>query len=239
MTESDVHTLTGPYVLDALPEDERTLFEAHLAGCTFCATEVAELREAAVKLATQVAAPPPPSLKPNVLAAIDHVRQVPPVVAGHRGVPARKRFTRRSVLTLAAAALAVAGVGGVAVDQYREKTDAVQANDQIAAVLSQPDARTVRGPVAGGGHATIVMSPSADEAVVVLNDLPRLRAGRTWQLWMIDPSKTAHSVGLAAGDTTRVLDGSVTGMIAFGLTNEPTGGSATPSQPAAATIPMT
>lgn len=236
--EPDVHTLTGPYVLDALPQDERVQFEAHLAGCAYCTTEVAELREAAVKLATQVAAPPPPALKTNVMAAIEHVRQLPPLVPGADTTP-RRRFTRRSVLALAAAALAVAGAGGIAIDQYRDKTDAVQANDRMAAVLAQPDARTVHGNVSGGGQATLVVSNNADAAVVVLRDLPKLPADRTWQLWMIDPSKTAHSVGLAAGDLTEVVNGSVTGMAAFGLTVEPTGGSPKPTLPTAVTIPMT
>lgn len=240
MNDPDVHTLTGPYVLDALPEDERARFEEHLTECAFCTTEVAELREAAVKLTTQVATPPPPALKTNALAAIDHTRQLPPLVDGQSPRPVvQRRFTRRSVLALAAAALAVAGAGGVAIDQYREKTDAVQANERMAAVLAQPDAQTVHGPVAGGGEATVVASASADAAVVVLRDLPKLPDNRTWQLWMIDPSRTAHSVGLAAGDLTQVLNGSVTGMVAFGLTVEPAGGSAKPTLPTAALIPMT
>ncbi|MEU4286756.1 anti-sigma factor [Kribbella sp. NPDC026596] len=241
MTEPDVHTLTGPYVLDALPIDERDRYEAHLAECTFCTTEVAELRGAAVKLATQVAAPPPPALKANVLAAIDHVRQLPPLVPGETAVgpPDRRRYTRRSVLALAAAALAVAGTGGIAIDQYRDKTAAVQANERVAAVLAQPDAQTVHGPVNGGGQATVVSSASADSAVVVLRDLPKLPNDRTWQLWMIDPDKTAHSVGLASGDLTQVVNGSVTGAIAFGLTIEPDGGSPKPTLPTAATLPMT
>jgi anti-sigma-K factor RskA len=109
----------------------------------------------------------------------------------------------------------------------------------VAAVLAQPDARTVHGPVAGGGQATVVSSARADAAVVVLRDLPKLPTDRTWQLWMIDPSKTAHSVGLAAGDLTDVINGSVTGMVAFGLSVEPPGGSAKPSAPVAALIPMT
>jgi anti-sigma-K factor RskA len=240
MTDPDVHTLTGPYVLDALPDDERGRFEAHLAVCAFCTTEVAELREASVKLATQVAAPPPPALKASVLAAIEHTRQLPPLVPGQTSAPVvQRRFSRRSVLALAAAALAVAGAGGVAIDQYREKTDAVQANEQMAAVLAQPDARTDHGPVAGGGQATVVSSASADAAVVVLRDLPKLPDNRTWQLWMIDPSQKAHSVGLASGDLTQVLNGDVTGMVAFGLTVEPSGGSAKPTLPTAALIEMT
>ncbi|MFG1815383.1 anti-sigma factor domain-containing protein [Kribbella sp. NPDC049174] len=238
MTETDVHTLTGPYVLDALPDDERARFEQHLTVCAFCTTEVAELREAAVKLATQVAAPPPPALKTDVMSAIGHIRQQPPLVPGGKDELARRRFSRRSVLALAAAALAVAGTGGVAIDQYRGKQEAVQANDRMAAVLAQPDARTVHGPVKGGGQATVVTSAGADAAVVVLRDLPELPADRTWQLWMIDPNRTAHSVGLASGDLTTVVDGSVTGSVAFGLTVEPEGGSPAPTLPAAAIIPM-
>lgn len=240
MTEPDVHTLTGPYVLDALPEDERVRFEAHLAECAFCTTEVAELRTAAVKLATQVSAPPPPALKANVLSAIEDVRQLPPVVHGRsaaRAVP--RRIGRRSVFALAAAALAVALSGGIAIDQYRDRTTAEHANEQVAAVLAQPDAHTVHGAVEGGGQATVVLSTKADKSVVVLRDLPKLPANRTWQLWMIDPSKTAHSVGLAGGDITQVINGSTTGMASFGLTIEPNGGSRTPTLPAAALVPLT
>jgi anti-sigma-K factor RskA len=238
-TEPDVHTLTGPYVLDALPEDERARFEAHLAECTFCSTEVAELRTAAVKLATQVSTPPPPALKANVMAAINDVRQLPPQVPVVGPAPKVRRFTRRSVLTLAAAALAVAAAGGVAVDQYRDRTAAEHANQQMAAVLAQPDARTVHGTVEGGGQATIVLSTKADKSVVVLRDLPKLPADRTWQLWMMDAANRAHSVGLAGGDITQVINGSTTGMATFGLTIEPNGGSRTPTLPAAALVPLT
>ena len=35
------------YLLGALPDDERSGFEAHLAGCNVCADEVATLRVAA------------------------------------------------------------------------------------------------------------------------------------------------------------------------------------------------
>ncbi|MGW1339578.1 anti-sigma factor [Kribbella sp. NPDC002412] len=238
MSEPDVHTLTGPYVLDALPDDERVRFEEHLAECAFCTTEVAELREAGIKLATQVATPPPPALKADVMSAIDQIRQLPPVVPGAPDELSRRRVGRRSVVALAAAALAVAATGGIAIDQYRDKQEVIQANDRVAAVLAEPDARTLHSPVNGGGQATIVTSAQADAAVVVLRDLPQLPADRTWQLWLIDPNRTAHSVGLASGDLTTVVDGA-TGKTAFGLTIEPTGGSPAPTLPAAALIPMT
>jgi anti-sigma-K factor RskA len=239
MTEPDVHTLAGPYVLDALPESERAHFEAHLAVCTFCTAEVAELRTAAVKLATQVSTPPPPALKTNVMAAIEHVRQLPPQIPAGHAASKPRRFPRRSVLALAAAALAVAATGGVAIDQYQDRSAAERANQQMAAVLAQPDARTVHGTVEGGGQATVVLSTKANKSVVVLRDLPKLPKDRTWQLWMMDPSNKATSIGLATGDITQVVNGSTTGMATFGLTIEPDGGSRTPTLPAAAVVPLT
>ncbi|MFC9690919.1 anti-sigma factor domain-containing protein [Kribbella sp. NPDC056951] len=239
MTEPDDHTLTGPYVLDALPADERTRFEAHLAECQFCTAEVAELREAAIKLATQVEATPPLHLKTNVLRAIENVRQLPPVVAGTPDAVAARRFSRRSVFALAAAALVIAGVGGVAVDQYRDKRAAVEANEQMAAVLAQPDAKTSHGAIIGGGQATVVMSARADAVVVVLHDLRKPPSGKVWQLWLMDASQKARSIGLTSGDLATVVQGNVVGQTTFGLTEEPTGGSPEPTTTPVAAVEMT
>jgi anti-sigma-K factor RskA len=247
-TNPDVHTLTGPYVLDALPDEERRDFENHLAYCAACTTEVVELREAAVKLSTQVATPPPAHLRANVLASISQVRQLPPLVdddsAGPDGVVVAPRggFGRRSMLALAAAALAVAASGGIAIDQYRERTVTTRNSDQVAAVLAEPDVRTVHGDVSGGGQATVVTSTRKDAAVVVLRGLQPLPSGRTYQLWLMDRTQAAHSVGLvdnrATGQLTKVISGGVAGKVDFGVTVEPEGGSAKPTLPAAALLSM-
>ncbi|ONI78358.1 hypothetical protein BWI15_02470 [Kribbella sp. ALI-6-A] len=242
----DVHTLTGPYVLDALPDEERREFENHLAYCAACTTEVAELREAAVKLSTQVVTLPPARLRASVLASISQLRQLPPLLddsAGSDGVVApRGGFGRRSVLALAAAALAVAASGGIAIDQYRERTETARNSDQVAAVLAEPDVRTAHGAVSGGGQATVVASTRKDAAVVVLRGLQSLPSGRTYQLWLMDRTQTAYSVGLAGnqatGQLTKVISSGVAGKVAFGVTVEPEGGSAEPTLPAAARISM-
>lgn len=252
MNEPEVHTLAGPYVLDALPDTERTSFEQHLAGCPSCTSEVSELREATAKLAVNVSAAPPPRLKADVMAAIDQVRQLPPLVStsddgaasDQPGVVSAPRagFGRRSLFALAAAFLAVAASGLVALDQYNDKTTLAQTNQRVAAILAEPDAKTVHGAVAGGGQAAVVASTRADAAVVVLKDLPKLPDDKTWQMWLIDSSQAAHSVGLADDETgddlTRVISGGVTGKVAFGLTVEPAGGSAKPTLPTAALISM-
>ncbi|MFD7160540.1 anti-sigma factor domain-containing protein [Kribbella sp. NPDC059898] len=242
MTEPDVHTLAGPYALDALPDTERATFEQHLASCSSCATEVDELREAAVRLAADVSTRPPAALKAKVMAAIEEVRQLPPLVPGASGnditESRTRRVRRRTMLALAAAAVAVAASGGIAIDQYHEKSVVAQANDRLTAVLAEPDAQAVHKDVNGGGQATVVTSNRADAAVVVLRGLRQLPKDQTWQLWLIDQSQVAHSVGLASGDLTRLISGDVKGKVAFGLTVEPAGGSAKPTLPAAALVPM-
>ncbi|WP_432950263.1 anti-sigma factor [Kribbella sp. CA-253562] len=285
MPTPDVHMLTGPYVLNALPEDERIGFEAHLADCPSCTAEVAELREAATKLSTAVAVPPPPALKARVLSEIAMTRQLPPIlreagvdtspssgaapapppasgdatpiappasgdatrVAPHApgdatpvAPPASgdKRRTRRSFFGLAAAALAVAGAGGIAVEQYRDNQRAERQNEELAALLSQPDAKTARGEVAGGGQATVVMSAGQDRAIVLLRGLAKLPDGKTYQLWLQDRSEVMHSAGIAAPNDSKLIQGGITDKVALGITVENTPGVPAPTQPPAALVPM-
>ena len=244
MTTPEVHALTGPYVLNALPEDERVGFEAHLADCQSCSAEVAELREAANKLGTAVAADPPPALKARVLAEIATTRQLHPLVKPDEPVDVpvlanRKGFSRRSFFSLAAAGLAVAGAGGIAIDQYRDNSRTTQQNEQLAALLAEPDAQTVRGNVKGGGQAAVVMSPSKDRAIVLLHDLPKLPDDKTYQLWLMDKSRTMHSAGLAAArDQSKYLQGGIADKIALGLTVENKPGATEPTLSTATIIQM-
>jgi anti-sigma-K factor RskA len=244
MTSPDLHTLTGAYALDALSAEEQAAFEQHLAACPACTAEVDELREAAGKLSADLAMAPPSSLKLDVMAAIGRIEQVPPLDAPATDdaqvvTLSSRRFSRRSVVGLAAAALAVAVSGGIAIDQYRDNAATQQASDQLAALLAEPDARTVRGAVNGGGQATVVASNRRDAAVVVLRGLRELPSSQTYQLWLIDSAQTAHSVGLTTARTgTEFVTGGVAGKVAFGLTVEPAGGSSKPTMPAAAIIAM-
>lgn len=114
----DLHTLTGAYAVDALPDDERALFEAHLAACPACEQEVQELQATAARLGAISAAGPPSALRAGVLAEIDGVRQERPEPHsdGSRDELAARRVVPRWVahgLGVAAAVLVLA-VGGLA-----------------------------------------------------------------------------------------------------------------------------
>ncbi|TDU86607.1 anti-sigma-K factor RskA [Kribbella voronezhensis] len=241
MTTPEVHALTGPYVLNALPEDERIGFEEHLADCQSCSAEVSELREAANKLGTAVAAPPPPALKARVMAEISTTRQLSPLVREPAAEPEplrRKGFSRRSFFGLAAAGLAVAGAGGIAIDQYRENSQTRRQNEQLAALLAESDAQTVRGNLKSGGQATVVMSPAKDTAIVLLHDLPKLPDDKTYQLWLEDKGRTMHSVGVTTHDGSKLIQGGIVGKVALGLTIENKPGATEPNLSTASVIPM-
>ena len=74
----DVHTLAGPYAMDAISPPDRARFDRHLARCEDCAREIAGLREATARLAAAAAVSPPPALKARVMAAAAATRQRPP-----------------------------------------------------------------------------------------------------------------------------------------------------------------
>jgi anti-sigma factor RsiW len=57
--DEQVHTLIGPYALDAVTDTERAAVERHLARCPTCTQEVAELRATAARLADTAATDPP------------------------------------------------------------------------------------------------------------------------------------------------------------------------------------
>jgi len=100
----------GPYVLGALSPDERLAFEAHLAGCTECDSQVREfaglpgllsrLPADEVTAALSVQPEPPATLLPALQFAVRRER--------------RSRRLRVAVSGLAAAFLAIAGTAVVA-----------------------------------------------------------------------------------------------------------------------------
>ncbi|MEV4115423.1 anti-sigma factor [Nonomuraea sp. NPDC049695] len=83
-----LHTLSGAYAVHALPYAEWVLFEEHLVACQVCGTEVRRLRETAARLAATVAAPPPGTLRPRLLAAA-HASRRPAARPEHAYPPDR------------------------------------------------------------------------------------------------------------------------------------------------------
>ncbi|MFE1288479.1 anti-sigma factor domain-containing protein [Streptomyces sp. NPDC058751] len=238
MTTEELHTLTGAYVLHALADDERGRFERHVADCADCAREVLELRAATAHLGLAVTASPDPALKDRVMRRITVVRQEPPRVlplAVPRAGVRRRRPGRRA---LAAALAAAAALGGTAVWQHERAQDAQEQArraerraDQVAAVLTAPDAKSRTARLADGASGTVVVSRSRDRAVFVSSDMARPPDGKVYQLWF-DDAGTMRSAGLMdPGRTTGtvLMEGPVDGASGVGITVEPAGGSPGPT----------
>ena len=88
----ELHTLVGLYVVDALDDDERARFEAHLAGCPACQQEVAEFRSTTGRLSQLMAERPPESLRAAIMARVASTPQESPApppdeLAARRRVP--------------------------------------------------------------------------------------------------------------------------------------------------------
>ncbi|MFB7179920.1 anti-sigma factor [Streptomyces sp. NPDC056257] len=233
---SDAHTLAAAYALGALGPEERKDFSAHLQACEACRQEAAEFEATAARLAAAVAQPPHASAKPQVMAAIDGVRQLPPRVPSTASAPALGGILRRSALPLAlAASVAAAALGGVALwqaengqDLKQQASQARQQLDAVSTVLAAPDARTVHGRAANGALTTVVASDRQNEAVFTAANLPAPGAGKTYQLWLAHDG-TMRPAGFINHDGTVVLTGDPADAGAVGLTLEPAGGSPRPT----------
>jgi anti-sigma-K factor RskA len=225
----ELHTLAGLYVVDALDDDERERFEAHLAECSACRQEVAEFQATTGRLSQLMAERPPDSLRATIMARVTTTPQEPPVRPPDE-LAARRRSPRRLLapaLAVAAAVIALLlGIGWISSHRALDRQEA------ISAVLAAPDAKSVE---LGGGAGTmrVVYSPTLDRSVVVADGMADLPSDRTYALWFIGPGgpEEAALFRTSGGRTTKVLPRTPEGYQALGVTKEPAGGSDTPTQP--------
>ncbi|MEU3622917.1 hypothetical protein BS329_40030 [Amycolatopsis coloradensis] len=237
---AELHTLTGAYAVDAVPEEEAAAFQRHLRGCPACGQEVRELRETAARLGASLTTVPPPRLREATLTRVAQTRQWPPLVAAVRRTQSTKKPPVRIALWGAAAAAVGALVFGLATTSTEPGAGPAQRQlASVNSVLTAPDASTVKG--AEPGTTTVVTSRSQGKVVILAGDLPPLAPGKEYQVWLIGASGV-HSAGLLASDgphrTRPVLAELPGGIDRVGITAEPAGGSRTPSTPAVAMIPL-
>jgi anti-sigma-K factor RskA len=242
----DLHSLAGPYALDALEAgSERDRFTRHLSRCQSCGAEVKGFREVATAMAFAAAAEPPAELRGRVLAAAARTRQLPPEVSTH----ARPRRSRTGVPwvpwlsgVVATASIVVAVLFGFAQAHTRDELNRVKAENQaISLLLSAPQAKLLTHVVTNGGVATVVLAADRHELAVVTTGLPALPPGKVYQLWLIGKPKIVSAGLLPAaknGQTPAVLATGVVKGDTLGLTVEPAGGSAQPTTTPILALPL-
>lgn len=224
----DIHALSGAYAVDAVDDIERAQFERHLADCDSCRAEVDSLREAASLIGETAALTPPASLRASVLAGIQTVRPLPPVIVS---VTERGRSTRRRFPALVAAAAALIAVGGVGATVWHPWTDDRPAVTEAQRVQDAPDAATFTHELDNGGSVTVVRSASLNQAVVSTSGLDKLDDDLTYELWLIHDGVMVPA-GTTDGDVSSLLlEGDPRSASGAGITIEPAGGSEEPSLP--------
>lgn len=226
----DIHTLTGAYAVDALPDDERRAFEEHLAACEACTQEVAELQATASHLGAASVAAPPAGLKDAVMERIGEVRQEAPATrldAGPaRGVGGGRRWSTL-LLAPAAAIMAIAVIGLTAtVIGLQGRLDRLEANaTQVSDLVAAADAEMVDIDTGGSASARLVVSSSRSEAVLLVDGMQAAPADHRFVIWLIDGAGTPTPAGSFEvddrGRATRVVAGGLTSAAALGVTVEP------------------
>jgi len=248
MTQGPDHALwadaVGAYVLDALEPDEARGFEAHLAVCEACRHDVADLRSAADALPVSVPlVAPPPALKGRIMAIVHSEAELleaagrrpdePETVATGRDAPAADRslaggrgrrsggrfpgWLMRPGVALACALVLLAG-GGLAgvVLSGGEESRSVQAS--------------TRAP---GADVRLVIRDEG--STLVARDMPAPPSGRIYQVWIKRPGRDPEPTSVLwstrdDGSAEVAVPGSLEGVEAVLVTDEPAGGSQAPTR---------
>src|SRR3954453_6112662 len=203
----------GAWLLGALPDDEATAFRRHLEQCPICQEDAAGMRVAAdAPPASAEPRTPPPALKQRIMAEVE--AEAPAVRAPVR--PPRKRrswFAGGAWRPALAAGRAALVLGVVGAQVLRSGTD------------------TITAQVSGGGSAQLRIDDGHGR--LVASRLPDPPAGRVYQVWLDKGGKapeptdvlfTTSRDGSASADVPS-LDGVKRVMV----TDEPTGGSRSPT----------
>ncbi len=249
---TSLHTLVGPYVLDAVTGKDQADFERHLVTCEQCRDDVRGLREAAAHLAEAAAAPPRPALREQTVQATERIRQLPPLVPGEqpgpgaawrrsvarlgltrRGAPVTHPWLARLAVVTATALAATAIVLGVHLSVMQGRVSAMEQRDSaIAVILGSKDATTLTAQVRTGGTATVVMSHRARALVFMASGLSTLPASKAYELWLMSPAG-ASPAGLLPSGHHGMSGPVVVSRLApgdrLGLTIEPSAGTGQPT----------
>ena len=231
---TEVCELLSAYLLDSLETGPATQVREHLAVCSDCRAEAAELRSVVAALAEQVTpVPPPPELRRRVLDAVHVERQVPAVPP-----TPRSRASRLPWLGVAAALLLAVGGVGWGLEEHLAGAASGPAAASITPVeqlIASGRARVVPlSPVAGyTGRAALVTAASRG-AYLLLTGVPKLSGERSYTLWFMrtgQPLSSPRAVVEVSGPGAYRLPEGPSGYGAAAVTREPSRSDRSPRGP--------
>jgi anti-sigma-K factor RskA len=207
----------GAYVLGAMPGREREEFEVHLTTCTTCQAEVDDLRPAAEAL--PMASPPmlpPTALKDRIMAEVEREAALLAQAGPGADRPARERRRFRFSLggwrlaPVAAALLIVGALAGFAL-------------------------RGGDGTQTFSAGANAKVQVQGEKATLVATNMPAPPEGRVYEVWVVPKGESAPKptnvlfVPRGDGSAEAAIPGSASHIQQVLVSDEPTGGSDTPT----------
>ena len=231
---TEVQELLSAYVLDSLEPGTAVRVREHLAGCSDCRAEAAELSSAVTALAELAPpVPPPPDLRRRVLAAVHAEEEVPAGPA----VP-HLRTSRLPWLAVAAALLLAVGAGSWGLEEHlsgpppRQGAAAITPVERlIASGLAQV---VPLSPAPGYTGRAALVSAGSRGTYLLLTGVPKLSGERSYTLWFLQPgqSKTSpRAVVEVSGPGAYRLPEGPHGYGAAAVTREPSRRDRTPRGP--------
>ena len=219
----------GAWLLGALPDDEAEGFRAHLADCPVCRDDAAALQVAADALpASPAPVAPPPALKDRLMAIVESEAELLHAAGPESDRPRRARrrrgpwlgalFPRPAFAAGLAAVLLLVGAGA----------------GLLGRSAFDGSTKTVAARVSGAAGARASLEVRDGHGRLVASRLPAPPPGRVYQVWLDrggpspEPTNALFSTrkdGSAAVD----VPGSLDGVRAVMVTDEPGGGSEKPS----------
>lgn len=227
----------GAYAINALDAEETAALQTHLQTCDSCRTTLAEYQRVSAGLLSALPPQsPPPALKRTLAARLPSAKKT-----------IRPRWQLQwsfGQFTAAIAFILLLGMNLLSFFQVRalqlqqaDLTRHFEMERTALAMIASPGAQTL--PISSEKvRGSLIVGSEKNSGILILSNLPELKQGETYQIWLIKPDEGRVSAGLFEENrensvTIVSLDSkdSFQGYIGIGVTIEPAGGSDKPTGP--------
>ena len=225
--------LKDAYVLGALPDGERREFEEYLSSHPERQAEIDELGAVAGLLALSPEEhEPPPELRRRIMDAVG--AEAADLHEDRRSVLAwiEEHLSVRNI-ALGAATLLVVGLFSWSMflrGEVQDLRDRVQA---LQNQLQEPQMVELKGSGTEQGARAELVTLEGNRAVLVVEDMPPVPEGKTYQIWVIEDGGVPKPSGLfkpGQDSVAAVVEHPVSGGDVIAVTVEPEGGSPRPTR---------